>query len=476
LLGIGLAAWGVGCQQGSDAERPNVILISIDSLRADHLSCYGYDQPTSPQIDRLAIEGARFRTAVSSTSWTLPSHAAMFTSLRDSAHGLVDNGLRLGEVHHTLAETLQASGYQTAGFYGGPYLHPTFGLDQGFEVYVNCMTELGEELSEDWIRLQARTELGASHADITGPRLKEHVQYWRGGMDDRPYFLFLHMWDVHYDYIPPQEYVEMFDPDYTGSLSGHRFGANEDIHPQMDPRDLQHLVALYDGEIRFTDDILRDILEGLRQQGLLDNTLVVVTADHGEEFFEHGGKGHQRTLFDEVLLVPLIFHWPGVIARSQTIEDQVGIVDIMPTILGLLGIEAKGPMQGRDLTPLLRGESLPQAAVLTELLVGRKEFRALRTRSGKIISEARRNYAYFDLDRDAQERQPQQGGEDFQQAFQDLRRYVEEAGSLNQTFGGQSVEPRSIDPEMFELLQSLGYLEEAPAQPPEDLRNDRGQE
>ena len=126
---------------------PDIILISIDSLRPDHLGCYGYGRPTSPTIDALAQEGVRCASAVSTTSWTLPAHAALFTGLYDSAHGAVDNGTKLVDSHVTLAEVLQDAGYQTAGFYGGPYLHPMFGLGQGFETYESCMSEIHSEIS-----------------------------------------------------------------------------------------------------------------------------------------------------------------------------------------------------------------------------------------------------------------------------------------------------------------------------------------
>ena len=128
-------------------DKPDIILISIDSLRPDHLGCYGYRQPTSPTIDNLAGDGVRFENAISTTSWTLPAHAALFTGLYDSAHGLIAAGLRLADANVTLAEVLSQAGYQTAGFFGGPYLHPTFGLDQGFQTYQSCMTTLPDDAS-----------------------------------------------------------------------------------------------------------------------------------------------------------------------------------------------------------------------------------------------------------------------------------------------------------------------------------------
>jgi len=178
VLATALAASAAcGAEHGA-ARGPNLLLVSIDSLRPDHLGCYGYARDTSPVIDRLAREGVRFQTAVSTTSWTLPAHAALFTGMYDSAHGLVDNGLSLSDAHRTLAEELALHGYQTAGFYGGPYLHPTFGLSQGFGHYQSCMTAVAEGASAEEVRAESRAPRGAAHEDVTGPRTVEEFGRW----------------------------------------------------------------------------------------------------------------------------------------------------------------------------------------------------------------------------------------------------------------------------------------------------------
>jgi hypothetical protein len=144
------------------SSKPNIVLVSIDSLRADHLGSYGYARDTSPFLDRLAREGTRFENAISTTSWTLPAHAAMFTGLQGSVHGLVDNGLRLADGHLTLAEILRREGYGTAGFFGGPYLHPTFGVAQGFDVYESCMTTIADDTGDADVRSSARKVIEVS--------------------------------------------------------------------------------------------------------------------------------------------------------------------------------------------------------------------------------------------------------------------------------------------------------------------------
>ncbi len=465
-----LAAALLGCGGGPDgstgrADRPDVVLISIDSLRADHLGCYGYARDTSPTLDALAADGVRFENAVSTTSWTLPSHAAMFTGLYDSTHGLVDNGLRLADAHETLAERLAAAGYHTAGFFGGPYLHPTFGLAQGFEVYESCMTTVDAALPEADVRAESRARDGRSHVDVTGPRTLEAVRGWAADLDERPVFLFVHLWDVHYDFLPPPEYVERFDPDYEGDLTGEGFLDNPRIAPGMPRRDYEHLLALYDAEIRFTDDVLKGILDALDAAGRLDGALVVVTADHGEEFLEHGRKGHQKTLFEEVVRVPLIVRGAGVAAPGTVRPEQVRLVDLVPTVLDVAGLGAPDDVQGRSLAPLLRGESLAEEPALLELLADGRAFRALRTNDGKVISYAptppRR---YYDLRGDpGEQRSLERGDPVLENALEELRRATLDAAELGHRLGRRAVavEPDAPDAEALDArLRELGYVDD----------------
>ncbi len=464
-LGATVLALASACGEPEPA-RPNIVLVSIDSLRPDHLGCYGYGRATSPRIDQLAAEGVRFESALSTSSWTLPAHAAMFTGLYDSTHGLSDNGLRLAPEHRTLAEELKSQGYHTAGFFGGPYLHPTFGLGDGFDVYRSCMTTVAANLSEEDLRRESRSPTGRSHDDITGPRTAEEVATWSASRPpDRPYFLFVHLWDVHYDFIPPAPYDRMFDPDYSGSIDGRNFMGRPEVHARMEKRDLDHVLALYDGEIRFTDDILGQILDGLRAKGMLDNTLVIVTADHGEEFFEHGSKGHQKTLFDEVVKVPLVMHWPGVLPAGRTVADQVRLVDILPSALAASGARKRPTTAGRDILPLARGETLAPTSALLELHADKREFRALRTRELKVIRYGRRpdgrelpNQAYA-LAGDPRELTPLQetSTERIGAAFGQLDTALESARALRNYLGARATSA-DIDPELERKLRETGYL------------------
>jgi arylsulfatase A-like enzyme len=460
LAALLLAACG-GAAGG--AARPDIVLVSIDSLRADHLGCYGYGPPTSPTIDRLAAEGVRCERAVSTTSWTLPAHAALFTGLFDSAHGLVDNGLRLGEGPRTLAEVLREAGYQTAGFYGGPYLHPTFGLDRGFETWRSCMGALPDGAPGEAARAESRSPKSASHRDVTGPRTLEAVKGWLAKADPkRPILLFVHLWDVHYDYNPPPEYVRLFDSDYSGSLDASGLMTNPAVEPRMSPRDYRHLLALYDGEIRFTDEILGRILEAVAARDRMQDTLVAVTADHGEEFFEHGGKGHQRTLFDEVVRVPLILRWPGRLPAGRVVREQVRLIDLMPTLLTLAGLELQPEVQGRDMSALLTGapagERLGIAPALCELLVDRRQMRALRTNEVKLVDPGfGRPAQLFDLASDPGELRPlSEDGPRGLAVTKELQRMTAEALQIG-AGAGQGARKTEIDPELERMLRGLGY-------------------
>ncbi|TFH23116.1 MAG: hypothetical protein E4H03_06915 [Myxococcales bacterium] len=331
----------------------NVIMVSIDSLRADHLGPYGYKPPTSPTLDALAAQGLVFDRAYSTTSWTLPSHTALLTGLDDYTHGVLDDGTKLPETIETLAETLRAAGIRTTGFFSGPYLHPSFGVSQGFERYENCTTSVQNEASDT----PKPRQFWASHRDITNPILVRRIEGWLAeGPKLGRNFIFIHMWDVHYDYVAPQGYVELFDPGYTGTFTGEGFAKNGAIRPGMPARDLQHLIALYDAEIRYTDDTLGKILSMLEDAGVSDRTAVIVLADHGEEFFEHRKKGHRNTLFEEVLRIPLIISVKGRRSAVPRVASVVSIIDVYPTICDLFEVSCDNDTPANSLMDYFDGK------------------------------------------------------------------------------------------------------------------------
>jgi arylsulfatase A-like enzyme len=345
-----LSCFGCGVER-----RPNVVLISIDMLRADHLQCYGYDRPTSPNIDALAREGALFERNFASSSWTLPSHAAIFTSLPDSLHGCTDTDRALAPSATTLAERFQAAGYRTAGFFSGPYLHPAFGLGQGFEEYEDCTAyakRIDGRPKDEWA--MNPEVMVASHEDVTNERTYGAVEGWLAHRGEDPFFLFVHLWDAHFDFIPPAPYDTQFGAPYDGWVDGRNFFFDERYSPSMSSRDLQHTLALYDGEIAWTDSIVGRIRAQLDRRGLLDETVIALTSDHGTEFFDHGLKGHRRTLYDEVLHTPLILRYPRSIPAGRRVSALSRGIDLGATLLELAGLPFPDDIMGQSLMPLVR--------------------------------------------------------------------------------------------------------------------------
>ncbi|NLH50999.1 MAG: sulfatase-like hydrolase/transferase [Myxococcales bacterium] len=405
LLLLFLAA---ACRSAPPVRRParSVILISIDSLRADHVGCYGYQKPTTPALDRFAAGAVRFANAYAVSSWTLPSHASMFTGLYEDAHLAFANNSRMDDDNVTLAEAFQAAGYETAAIVCAPFLRREYNIQQGFASY-------DQEIAETRRPTIRKVKTSRQVTDKALAILKERAA------SPRPFFLFVHYWDVHYDYNPPDEYTAMFDPDYRGAIDGLNISKRQDLQPGMDPRDLAHLIALYDGEIRYTDDHLAELLAFIDGSTLAADTAVVITADHGDEFLEHGSTGHTFTCYEELVRIPLLIRAPGLVVRTPVVDAPIENVDLYPTLLSLAGLPpVKRPIQGYDLRPLIeKGEAPPRQELYCETRMGRRYgwhgqkgiWRSLSRLDGKKIHEFRGHkthtseYELYDLKNDPRE-------------------------------------------------------------------------
>ncbi len=395
---------------GSCSERaPSVVLVSLDSVRADALTFR--DPAASPRLTELAREGTVFTQAISGSSWTLPAHAQLFTGSPPVLHGVQYDDVAIDPSTPTLPEILHAAGWFTAGFWTGWFVAGEYGFARGFDLYANAMTD-GDLLEREYRRAvaagdfdQARRILGGrdvlGHQDVTSGRVVERVrEIVRRVDDDEPLFLFVHLFDPHYDYVPPAPWDTRFDPDYAGEMDGRDYYRDLRVFdPDATPRrrigarDLEHVIALYRGEIGWTDAAVGEMLDELRSAGRFDDALIVVTSDHGDEFFEHGGRGHRHSLFDELLRVPLLVRLPAASAvpsRPATVEEQVSLSDVAPTILDALGLPVPRSMDGRSLVPALRGEGLSAIPVVSTLVLMPAEgppvlFDALRTPETKLI-------------------------------------------------------------------------------------------
>jgi arylsulfatase A-like enzyme len=426
-----------------------VILIAVDTLRADHLSTYGYERETSPNLDRLVREEAiRFDCAYSASSWTLPSMTSLMTSLHPHEHGVEDRGQRLHPSVPTLAAAFAGQGWYTAGFITHIYASSLFGLDTGFAEF--------HDVSIDW-------DYGEG-MQVRADELNELALPWIHAHRDETFFLFLHYFDPHWDYEPPPPFDQLFtDPGYAGPARGdwrylRKFlGADE----RMEPADLEHVVALYDGEIRYTDHHLGRLFEELRALDLWEDTLLVITSDHGEEFQEHGSVHHVRTLYEEVLRVPLIVKLPGGRPDGwrEVVPEPVAGIDVAPTILSAAALHTPPSFEGRDLVPLFSGPGREGPVFARTIRHGsRKE--ALREGALKTIrtfAGRQTTFEAYDLAADPGELHPLAGATDTQAAR--FERVLQGRGAPDPLPPEAPEEPVELTSEQLERLRALGYIE-----------------
>jgi len=355
----------------------NVIVISIDTLRPDRMGAYGHragetGEGTTPFLDELASKGALFTNAVSTSSWTLPAHYALLTGMPDELHDMVHDSMPPSPKIAMLAEILGREGYATGGFYSGPYLHPFFGFARGFDRYESCLGfrtiyDVPKEEIGTWSQTEIRQSLAEteafSHEAVTSREVTEKGLSFVREKGDRPFFLFLHYFDVHNDYVPPAPFNKLFDPGYTGWVDGRGVTRDPRYKSNMTPRDLENLLARYDGEIAWVDDNIRRLFSGIRKidPKILENSIVIVTSDHGEAFLEHGEIGHRHSLYEEEVKIPLIVSSPGRIEDGARIDEAVTIYDIVPTLLDMLDLDGPHGMFGRSFLPRLEGKGTPSA-------------------------------------------------------------------------------------------------------------------
>jgi choline-sulfatase len=293
----------------------NVVLISIDTCRADHLSCYGYKRPTTPHIDAIAREGVLFQQALSPVPLTTPAHSSMLTGTYPPTNGVRLNNLEsLGASHVTLAEVLRDAGFATAAFVGGFPLDAQFGLNQGFDTY-DC-------------RFTRRSETSSSRTERTAEEVSRPALTWLEQHAGGPFFLFLHYYDPHFPYEPPAPYAAPY---------------------AEDP---------YSGEIAYVDEWIGRVVDRLRALNVYDDTLVIVTGDHGESLGEHGETSHGFFIYQSTQHVPMIIRAPHA-RRGSTIGERVSLVDLLPTVLDLVDLKTPAPVEGVTLRTHLEGRRSP---------------------------------------------------------------------------------------------------------------------
>ena len=451
ILALVVVAAGVVLLRGDPGPR-NIVLICVDTLRSDHLSGYDYDRSTTPNLDALAAdEGITFENVYASAPWTLPSVTSVFTSLHAPKHGVEDQGTSLSEDATTLSELLSGHDWLTAAFVTHIYVSSLFGLDQGFSEF--------HELSIDW-NFREGLQLRAD-------QLNQNVLPWLAHHADSRFFLYLHYFDPHWEYNPPGPFRTRFtDPDYLGPADGtwKHLSSYLPLEQLMPPEDLQHTEDLYDGEILWTDYQLGLLFDALKVLGLWDDSLIVLFGDHGEEFQEHGSVHHTKTLYEEVLRVPLLVKLPGGRPADvrPRIDERVRLIDIAPTILEVAGLEPSPDMEGLSLLPSLEKRE-DDRDVFTHTRRHQANKISLLTGDWKFIftyAAGRESVELFDLASDPLEQisiarfQPDLAKRLWQDAegrFETMLRWNRE--HLAPT------DPVVLSPDQKEHLRTLGYIE-----------------
>ncbi len=450
-----------------EAGELNVLLISFDTLRPDHLSSYGYGRPTSPNIDRLASRGVRFTEAISPAPWTMPAHYSLFTALYPSAHQNRWQPERVYRPDMTLARLLRQNGYYTYAVTGGGSVSSEWGMGNGFNVYREYSSYMNTTSPEGPWRV---------HEDDTAKTFDLAIE-WLEKNSHLKFFMFLHHFECH-DPYEDRSFLE------------------ETIPVEL----IEQRKALYDGDIRRADALFGVLLEALSDLGLWENTLVILLSDHGDEFNEHYTEAdliptapaqsipeisildHSHSLYDEVLRVPLIFRIPGIELPKKVIHNQVSLIDVMPTILDIVGIDHPGPMQGASLLPLITtGERRRDPAALSEFTMIGPERKAIRLDGHKYIwvpepdkpvnkrqtLRGISQFELFDLRSDPGETSNiYTENRDLALTYHSLlvgglqtSREIAAGLGRDESLWGQRIQLETIDQDVLENLRALGYIE-----------------
>jgi arylsulfatase A-like enzyme/Tfp pilus assembly protein PilF len=416
-LNKGLFKKGIGRFPGM-----NVLLFTLDTTRADHIGCYGYPNVRTPNIDGLAADGFLFKNATAQAPLTLPSHSSIFTGTYPFVHGVRDNGgFYLEPEKVTLAEVLKQKGWATSAFVGAFVLDSRWGLNQGFDHYYdNFDFAKYKKISLDSVQREG------------GEVIKPFFDWFKTN-GDRRFFSWIHLYDPHTPYEPPEP--------YKSEYSGRPWG-------------------LYDGEIAYVDSLIGKVLEGLREKGILDKTIIVIVGDHGESLGEHGESSHAFFIYDATVSVPLIVKLPASKLKAKIVDAQVENVDIMPTLLDLLGIAVPKEVQGRSLVPLLAGgragadRMAYSESYYPRYHYGWSELKSLRTARYQYIQAPRPEL--YDIVRDPMERT-----NIFGQNSSQAERFIKEMKRIEERSrarGDESKAPRQLDGDTMEKLKALGYV------------------
>jgi arylsulfatase A-like enzyme len=456
-------------------DKPNILLITIDTLRADHLGCYGGSDDGTPMIDALSSGGATFLRATSQVPLTLPSHTSILTSTYPPIHGVRDNAkYRFGGSLPTLAGILKETGYQTAAFVSAFVLDSRFGLDRGFQTYndkIQNQAYFYFSTASPPFALAALFKL-VGFAPPYKPERKadkttEAVIEWMEENSGNRFFLWIHFFDPHGPLNPPPPYDTLYispdtDPlEFRKKMATYSSLLGKADANALTEEEIEGIRALYMGEVTYTDHYIGQLTEKLKELGIADRTLTILTADHGQSISEHGYIGHDRELYRDIMQIPLIFHFPGRIPGGMKIDNQVQSIDIMPTTLDLLGIGTHEVCSGRSLMPLIlsRSRVSEDPDVYLETLHP-------RLNKMKLVGLSSGNYKYFRgiegereelyrIDTDPQEKenlliQMPQKAEEMRNKLLELLEGMKDKADTREI---------PLDPQTMEAMKALGYIQ-----------------
>ena len=444
----------------------NVVFILVDALRADHLGCYGYHRETSPVMDRLAAQSFRFANCFSQGNRTELSVGSLFTSLYPSMHHVRQRGDRasiLAAERETLAESMRDAGLTTVSLANNPFVKREWGLGQGFDTLVEFHTGYSALRPYQYLRKLGFYESPDSAYKIASTRAEFIIDEALGQLsrlEDSPFFLYIHFMDVHHPYLPPYPYDSAWITEgaYTGDLrrlwddnwgSFNKLPCEEEV---LAPAELLRIIDLYDGAIKYVDHEIGRLLNELASRGLTDNTLVIITADHGAEFMEHGDIFHKtQFLYDEVTHVPLIVHLPGQ-SQGETREQIVRHIDLMPTLQDVFGVPMSDVAEGQSLLPILTTTARDWRAV--PAYMQSYEFIGLRQPLNLLMYDVpnARNY-FYNLAAD-----PYAQTNVFESADCDSMSHMLMMFLRRISAGAQEEEIHELDPRTKRQLESLGYM------------------
>ena len=459
VVGVGALLVAIGISVGSHwlderrrselvrAGRPNVVLLLVDALRADHVGAYGYSRPTTPTLDALAARGVRFANAVSPSNKTRTTMPSLWSGLYPSRHGVFGVQDLVPQDLTTAAELLRDRGYRTAAFCPNPNLDRSVGHAQGWDRYDDRSLQPDRSRGPKWAQFE------------TASRIHERFLSWLDRDREAPFLAWLHYRDVHGPYVPPPPYDTLFDSETARPLTASEAERRKAyLTLPDDDDDLSFYVDRYDGEIRYTDDRIAELLAALDSRGLLERTVFLVAADHGETFLEHGFWDHGDTLHQEQLHVPLIVAGPGV-APGRVFAEPVSTLDLFPSMVALAGVSAPAN-DGTSLLTHFAGDPRARRAgpVFSEAAnpAGVRQW-AVRQGNWKLLGVWGEEGELFDLERDSLEA-VDRSAEAPDIATRLRAEWLAFAGH-SPLRESSSTRDGSVDPEQRKQLEALGYVE-----------------